>query len=69
MAQTSASPTAYKQGTKGYKIHFGENIFEVFNNQRADTFVFVTRPPAKAGVDVITSVALQKISGNVRKVK
>lgn len=68
MAKAGGAPTTYRRGTKGYKIHFGENIFEVFNRQRADTFVFATRPPPRTGADVVTSIALQKISDNIRRV-
>lgn len=68
MSQSSTSSHTYRRGTPGYKLYSGENIFQLFDKQRANSFVFMTRPPAKSGVDIITSIALQKISDHVRQV-
>lgn len=43
-------------------------MLQLYNRQRSDTFIFMTRPPEKSGVDVIASIALQKISDHVRRV-
>ena len=64
----SGVPSPYRQGTKGYKLHGTENTLEIFNRKRADTFIFVTRPPAASGADIATSIALQKISQSVQRV-
>ncbi|KAI0782921.1 RNA-directed RNA polymerase [Abortiporus biennis] len=67
MPYSSTSTSSYKRSTKGYKLHCSENTFQLYNHQRGDTFIFITRPPAKSGVDIITSIALQKISAHVLK--
>lgn len=68
MPQSATSTSTYKRGTKGYKLHCSDNALQLYIGQRADTFIFMTRPPEQSGVDIITSIALQKISGHVRQV-
>jgi len=68
MPVTSESTSTYWRGTKGYKLHCSENMFQLYDQNRANTFIFVTRPPEKSGSDIVTSVALQKISGRIQKV-
>lgn len=41
---------------------------QLFNRQRANSFVFVARPPVESGADIVTSVALQNISRSVQLV-
>ncbi|OBZ65910.1 ATP-dependent helicase upf1 [Grifola frondosa] len=67
MPRSSGMMSTYWQGTKGYKLHCGENVMQLFNKQRGDSFIFVTRPPAKSGIDIVTSIALNKISGRVQQ--
>ncbi|KAH9833398.1 RNA dependent RNA polymerase-domain-containing protein [Rhodofomes roseus] len=67
MPVTSEMTSTYWRGTKGYKLHCSESMLQLYDNNRANTFIFVTRPPEKSGSDIVTSVALQKISGRVQK--
>ncbi|KAH8088982.1 RNA dependent RNA polymerase-domain-containing protein [Cristinia sonorae] len=67
MPQSSISSSTYKRGTKGYKLHCSDNALQLYNKQRGDTFIFMTRPPEKSGADIIASIALQKISDHVRR--
>ncbi|THH29680.1 hypothetical protein EUX98_g4493 [Antrodiella citrinella] len=67
MPQSSTSLTTYKRGTKGFKLHCSDNSLQLYNRQRSDTFIFMTRPPERSGQDIITSIALQKISDHVRR--
>ncbi|TCD62010.1 hypothetical protein EIP91_007628 [Steccherinum ochraceum] len=70
MPQAATPLTTYKRGTKGYKLYCGDNALQLYNKQRSDTVIFMTRPPQRSDsceADIITSVALQKISGHVRQ--
>ncbi|KAI0666961.1 RNA dependent RNA polymerase-domain-containing protein [Trametes maxima] len=67
MPKASGLMSTYWQGTSGYKLYCGMNVMQLFNKQRADSFIFVTRPPPKSGVDIITSIALDKISQRVQQ--
>ena len=51
-----------------YRLYIGDNVVQLFEKQKGNTFVFMNRPPAASGADVITSIALQKISASVQKV-
>ena len=65
---TNTAQSTYRPCTKGYRLHCSYNNFQLFNAKRADTFVFITRPPVQSGVDLATSIALQKISSRVQQV-
>ncbi|KAI0644794.1 RNA dependent RNA polymerase-domain-containing protein, partial [Trametes meyenii] len=67
MPKASGLMSTYWQGTSGYKLYCGMNVMQLFNKQRADSFIFVTRPSPKSGVDIITSIALNKISHRVQQ--
>jgi hypothetical protein len=68
MPQTSSTVISYKPCTKGYRLHCSETNFQLYDKQRGNTFVFITRPPATSGAEVATSIALQKISTSVQRV-
>ncbi len=68
MPQSSTTYQTYKRCTPGYKLYCGENVLQLFDKQRANSFIFMTRPPEASGEDVVTSIALQKISGHVMQV-
>jgi hypothetical protein len=68
MKSSSFNSPNFRPCTKGYKLHVGDGNFQLYNKQIADTFVFITRPAAASGADIATSIALQKISENVRRV-
>ena len=42
---------------------------QLFDKQRQDSFIFLTRPPAASGTDIVTSIALDKISRRVQHVR
>ena len=69
MPKASGLMSTYWQGTGGYRLYCGENVLQLFDKQRANSFIFMTRPPAASGVDIVTSIALNKISQRVQQVR
>ncbi|RPD58073.1 hypothetical protein L227DRAFT_485948, partial [Lentinus tigrinus ALCF2SS1-6] len=67
MPKASGLMSTYWQGTRGYRLYCGENVLQLFDKKRANSFIFMTRPPAASGVDVVTSIALDKISQRVQQ--
>jgi hypothetical protein len=67
----SFQPTAstlmshYRRTTKGYRIHCTDGLFQLYDVQKANSFVFVNRPPPNSGKDIAVSIALQKIDQRV----
>jgi hypothetical protein len=57
--------STYRLCADGHRLHCSDNLFQLYNKQKADTFVFINRPP---GADVAISIALQKISATVQRV-
>ena len=68
MPSASGPMSTYRPCSTDYRIHVADNIFQLFEKLRSNSFVFMTRPPAASGSDVITSIALQKISVPVQRV-
>ncbi|KDQ53776.1 hypothetical protein JAAARDRAFT_61145 [Jaapia argillacea MUCL 33604] len=54
-------------GTKGYRLYCGDGSLQLYDKQRGNTFIFVTRPGPKSDAEIITSIALQKISAIVQR--
>jgi regulator of nonsense transcripts 1 len=72
MPQAAGFPAPYKPCTRGYRLHLGDGRVQLYNKTIAGTFVFISRParaPGKEQSEVITSIALQMISGHVRNVR
>lgn len=67
MPKASAVMSTYKPCTAGYRLHCSDGKFELYNKQRADTFIYIVKPPAASGAQISASIALQKISGRVQK--
>ncbi|KAH9925902.1 P-loop containing nucleoside triphosphate hydrolase protein [Epithele typhae] len=67
MPKASGVMSTYWLGTKGYKLYCGEDTLQLFDQQRGNSFIFMTRPPAVSGHDIVTSIALQKISQRVQQ--
>ena len=68
MPNTSGPMSTYRPCSTNYMLYVGNNAVQLFAKQRGDTFVFINRPPEASGDDVITSIALQKISVPVQRV-
>ena len=68
MKHSSFNSPNFRPCAKGYKLHIGDNIFQLYDRQIGATFVFITRPAAASGADVATSIALQNFSKPVQKV-
>ncbi len=68
MATASDAMSNFRPCAKGYRLYFGDNNFQLYNLARANTFIFVTRPPEKSGAEIKTSIALDKISQRVQRV-
>lgn len=60
--------STYRPCSIDYKLRVGDNLLQLFEKDISNSFVFMTRPPAASGADVIMSVALQKISVPVQRV-
>ncbi|KAG6331888.1 hypothetical protein ID866_7202 [Astraeus odoratus] len=67
MPHASGSMAGYRPCTIGYKLHCDDRTLQLYNKNKRDTFVFISRPLKETGQDVITSIALQKISSRVQK--
>ncbi|KAF5351219.1 hypothetical protein D9756_008167 [Leucocoprinus leucothites] len=65
LPQSSATIATLRPCTAGYCLHCSNNLFQLYNKQRGDTFVFVNRP--SVGAEISISVALQKISQTVQR--
>ena len=68
MPKASELMSTYWQGTPGYRLYCGDNVMQLFDKQRQNSFVFMIRPPAASGTDIVTSIALNKISHRVQQV-
>jgi len=68
MPSASGPMSTYRNCSTDYRLHVADNILQLFEKLRSNSFVFMTRPPAASGSDVITSIALQKISAAVQRV-
>ena len=67
-ALEAASTFKYLPGS-GFKIFIGDGNIQLFNGQRANSFIHIRKPPVNSNEDFITSIALQQISQRVRKVR
>ncbi|KIJ58833.1 hypothetical protein HYDPIDRAFT_101927 [Hydnomerulius pinastri MD-312] len=67
MPQASESMSVYRPCTKGYRLHCSDGNLQLYNKNKGDTFVFISRPPRASEQDVVTSIALQKISPRVQQ--
>jgi len=69
MPQTASTIPTLRPCNPGYRLHCSDYRLQLYNKNIADTFVFINRPSAALGIDVSTSIALQKISATVMKVR
>ncbi|KAK0452148.1 AAA domain-containing protein [Desarmillaria tabescens] len=67
LPHTSGNFSSYRPCTSGYRLYCSSTNLQLYNKHRADSFVFLTRPPKASGAEVAMSVALQKISNKVRQ--
>jgi hypothetical protein len=68
MPRASEAMSTYQTCSNGYRLHCGDGILQLYEKHRANTFIFLTRPPLKSGAFVTASIALQKISSRVQRV-
>ena len=68
MPRASAPMSTYRLCANGHKLHCSDGRFQLYNKHLADSFVYITRPPAASDAEIVISVALQKISANVQRV-
>lgn len=69
LPESSTTITTYKRGVKGWILSCTDNSFQLYNRQRGNTFIFMTRPAEKSGQDIVTSIALQNFSRFVQQVR
>ncbi|KAJ7472913.1 RNA-directed RNA polymerase [Mycena galericulata] len=67
LGRTSSNFSPYKPCTSGYRLHCSDTNFQLYDKNRANTFIFMTRPPVASGAELAVSIALQKISGSVQR--
>ncbi|KAJ7446567.1 RNA-directed RNA polymerase [Mycena latifolia] len=67
MKNTSSNFSSYRPCTSGYRLHCSDTNFQLYDKNRANTFIFMTRPPAASGAELAVSIAVQKISARVQK--
>ena len=68
LSQSSITMPTNTPCPKGYRLHCSFSKMELYNKQRGNTFIFIQRSPLGLQSEVVASIALEKISGNVRKV-
>jgi regulator of nonsense transcripts 1 len=69
MDKTSSNFSSYRPCTSGYRLHCSDTNFQLYDKDRANTFIFMTRPPAASGAELAVSIAVQKISARVQRVR
>ncbi|KAJ7689926.1 RNA dependent RNA polymerase-domain-containing protein [Mycena rosella] len=67
MDKTSADLSSYRPCTSGYRLHCSDTNFQLYDKNRANTFIFMTRPPVASGAELAVSIAVQKISARVQR--
>ncbi|KAJ8087712.1 hypothetical protein PM082_006548 [Marasmius tenuissimus] len=67
LPQTTDALSTYRPCTVDYRLHCGDNVLQLYDKLRANTFVFLTKPPKASGAELTTSIALQKFSARVQK--
>ena len=65
----TALQSHYTPCRKGYRLHCGDNVVQLYDTSRANTFIFINGQPRKSSSDINVSIALQKISNRVRQVR
>ncbi|KAG8830443.1 hypothetical protein FRC18_008083 [Serendipita sp. 400] len=63
----SQSMSLYKSTVNGYRLHCSDGLFQLYNKQIRDTWIFINRPPNESRFELQTSIALQKISSQTQK--
>lgn len=69
MPQTASTIPGFRPCKPGYRLHCSDYRLQLYNKNIVDTFIFINRPSAALGIDVSTSIALEKISATVKKVR
>ena len=67
MPNTSSSATL-RPCRAGYRLHCGDTRFQLYDKGIGNTFVFIQRAPSMSGFELMTSIALQKITATVQRV-
>lgn len=60
--------SSYKPSPKGYRLHCGPGRLQLYDRHIANSFIYIGIQPRASGPEVVTSVALQKISKQVQLV-
>ncbi|KAJ7155081.1 RNA-directed RNA polymerase [Mycena filopes] len=67
MDKMSSDVSNYRPCTSGYRLHCSDTNFQLYDKNRGNTFIFMTRPPAASGAELTVSIAVQKISARVQR--
>jgi regulator of nonsense transcripts 1 len=68
LSRSSITTPTNRPCTKGFRLHCSFSKLELYNKQRSDTFIYIQRSAVGLQSDVVTSIALQKISATVQRV-
>lgn len=60
--------STYVPCNKGYRLHCGPGRFQLYEKNIANTFIFLARGTEASGQDIVSSIAVQKISAVVQRV-
>jgi hypothetical protein len=69
LPQSTSNFSTYSRCSRGYRLNCSETTLQLYNRHKADSFIFLTRLQEKGGAELGVSIALQKISAGVQKVR
>lgn len=61
------SMSLYKSTVDGYRLRCSHGLFQLFNKNIGNTWIFINRAPADAAYELQVSIALDKISSRAQK--
>lgn len=69
LPDSTSNFSTYSRCSRGYRLHCSETTLQLYDRHKGDSFVFLTRLQEKNGSELGVSIALQKISAGVQKVR
>ncbi|PPQ66641.1 hypothetical protein CVT24_006933 [Panaeolus cyanescens] len=67
MPITASTLSALRPCRPGYRLHCSDNRLQLYDKSLGNTFIHINRPPSGLGNEIATSIALDKISGTVKR--
>ncbi|KAF4607757.1 hypothetical protein EYR40_000092 [Pleurotus pulmonarius] len=63
----TSNMSTYRPCQPGYRLHCSDGNLQLYRHNRAGTFIFMAKPPAASGAEIIVSIALDRISTPVQR--